>query len=84
MNAMCGTERWRGLSALGLLLAVLGQRPRNHLIALAPAGRSALPRLGDRTVAFVRRAAEYARADGCAQAIWTWAEWTETWARCIS
>ena len=56
--------------AIEAAIQVLRDKLQPHVIALAPADRSALPKMGDSTVAFVRRAADYARADSALRPIY--------------
>jgi hypothetical protein len=49
--------------AIEAAIQVLRDKLQPHLIALVPEDRSSLPKMGDKTVAFVRKAAHYARAD---------------------
>ena len=49
--------------AITAAIQVLQEKLLPHLIALTPEDRSGLHKMGDRTVAFVRKAADYARAD---------------------
>ncbi len=49
--------------AIAAAIQVLQDKLMPHLIALAPEDRSSLPKMGDKSVAFVRKAASYARAD---------------------
>jgi hypothetical protein len=44
-------------------IQLLRDKLQPHLIALAPADRGGLPKMGDKTVAFVRQATDYARTD---------------------
>jgi hypothetical protein len=52
------------LQAVRDALQVLQDKLLPHLLTLAPEERRELPKMGDKTVAFVRKAADYARADG--------------------
>jgi hypothetical protein len=49
--------------AIEAAIQVLHDKLLPYLIALAPEDRNTLPKMGDKTVAFVRKAADYARAD---------------------
>jgi hypothetical protein len=52
------------LQAVRDALQVLQDKLLPHLLTLAPEERRELPKMGDKTVALVRKAANYARADG--------------------
>ena len=49
--------------AIAAAIQVLQEQLLPHLIALSREDRSSLHKMGDRTVAFVRKAADYAQAD---------------------
>lgn len=50
------------LKAIQAAIQVLQDRLLPHLITLTPADRKELPKMGDKTVSFVQKAAQYARA----------------------
>lgn len=49
--------------AIEAAIQVVWDKLTPHLVALTPEDRGGLPKMGDKTIAFVRKAAEYARAD---------------------
>jgi hypothetical protein len=51
------------LQAIRAAVQVLQDKLVPHLVTLEPGMRRELPRMGDKTVAFVRKAADYAHAD---------------------
>lgn len=51
------------LQAIRDAVQVLQDKLLPHLVTLGPGVRRELPKMGDKTVAFVQKAAEYARAD---------------------